>query len=283
MKLKKFSLLIGTQIFKSFSEEARVRIIQLLLEAKDLTISDLVLILDVARFKYPPHWVKLRSLYEAMLSKDEETQKSRGYLLVARPKEEDDSIFEEMRAVVMDRDTNKKGNTCCSDDKSIRGCGSSCNSDAKISSPSSSFVHECSMCAAYTCKKSTITKERNENSNVVKKGNYNDYHTDPSNDDIGDISDTDDSSTSESKNSGISDNDSVSSSIIATIDVIQEWLQRLYTKRIEDNQIIRKYLKGISIGIGVSTVALALYSIQRPRPKILTLEEINELRIPNGW
>ena len=27
---------------------------------------DLVLILDVARFKYPPHWVPLSMLYEAM-------------------------------------------------------------------------------------------------------------------------------------------------------------------------------------------------------------------------
>ncbi len=61
MKLKKFSLLIGTQIFKSFSEEARVRIIQLLLEAKDLTISDLVLILDFTQTKTSRHVAYLKN------------------------------------------------------------------------------------------------------------------------------------------------------------------------------------------------------------------------------
>lgn len=36
---------------------------------------DLVLILDVARFKYPPHWVPLAALYEAMKDVDPETGK----------------------------------------------------------------------------------------------------------------------------------------------------------------------------------------------------------------
>lgn len=34
---------------------------------------DLVLILDVARFKYPPHWVSLSLLFEAMTELDKET------------------------------------------------------------------------------------------------------------------------------------------------------------------------------------------------------------------
>ena len=40
---------------------------------------DLVLILDVARFKYPPHWVPLETLFQAMLSRDPVTGRSRGF------------------------------------------------------------------------------------------------------------------------------------------------------------------------------------------------------------
>jgi len=43
---------------------------------------DLVLILDVARFKYPPHWVKLPLLFQAMMEEDEATHRSRGYILL---------------------------------------------------------------------------------------------------------------------------------------------------------------------------------------------------------
>ena len=43
---------------------------------------DAVLILDTARFKYPPHWVPLPQLYEAMKYVDPTTQLSRGFLKV---------------------------------------------------------------------------------------------------------------------------------------------------------------------------------------------------------
>lgn len=43
---------------------------------------DAVLILDTARFKYPPHWVPLPSLYEAMKYVDPTTQNPRGFLKV---------------------------------------------------------------------------------------------------------------------------------------------------------------------------------------------------------
>lgn len=43
---------------------------------------DLVLILDTARFKYPPHWVPLPMLYEAMGPLDPVTQRPRGLLLL---------------------------------------------------------------------------------------------------------------------------------------------------------------------------------------------------------
>ncbi|CAI5442711.1 unnamed protein product [Caenorhabditis angaria] len=42
--------------------------------------SDQVLIMDVARFKYPPHWVKLEHLHKAMLSIDRATRKPRGFV-----------------------------------------------------------------------------------------------------------------------------------------------------------------------------------------------------------
>lgn len=45
--------------------------------------SDKVLILDVARFKYPPHWVDLETLFRAMQSIDAETNKPRGYMLMS--------------------------------------------------------------------------------------------------------------------------------------------------------------------------------------------------------
>ncbi|GMH30899.1 hypothetical protein Nepgr_032742 [Nepenthes gracilis] len=46
---------------------------------------DLVLILDVARFKYPPHWVPLTLLWEAMNTVDEATGRHRGFMLICRP------------------------------------------------------------------------------------------------------------------------------------------------------------------------------------------------------
>jgi len=48
--------------------------------------SDQVLILDVARFKYPPHWVPMSLLWEAMQRTDAETGRCRGFM-VLRSKE----------------------------------------------------------------------------------------------------------------------------------------------------------------------------------------------------
>ena len=44
---------------------------------------DLVLLLDVARFKYPPHWVPLTVLWDALQPIDNATGKCRGYILVS--------------------------------------------------------------------------------------------------------------------------------------------------------------------------------------------------------
>jgi hypothetical protein len=43
---------------------------------------DMVLIMDVARFKYPPHWAPLTSLFAALQPIDPDSGTSRGYLFV---------------------------------------------------------------------------------------------------------------------------------------------------------------------------------------------------------
>lgn len=45
---------------------------------------DLVLILDTARFKLPPHWAPLDALWEAMKKIDPETNKPRGFMVLER-------------------------------------------------------------------------------------------------------------------------------------------------------------------------------------------------------
>ena len=45
---------------------------------------DLVLLMDVARFKYPPHWVPLEALYAAMCAEDPATEKPRGFIELNR-------------------------------------------------------------------------------------------------------------------------------------------------------------------------------------------------------
>ena len=47
--------------------------------------SDRFMILDVARYKYPPVWVKAEELFAAMNTKDSDNEdKSRGYVLIAK-------------------------------------------------------------------------------------------------------------------------------------------------------------------------------------------------------
>ncbi len=45
---------------------------------------DLALVLDVARFKYPPHWVPVPLLWEAMKPHDAATGRSRGWVMLRR-------------------------------------------------------------------------------------------------------------------------------------------------------------------------------------------------------
>lgn len=61
MRLKNFNLTFGIKIFKSFSDESRVRIIHLLYQNGELTISDLVQILDFTQTKTSRHITFLRN------------------------------------------------------------------------------------------------------------------------------------------------------------------------------------------------------------------------------
>ncbi|UJR31717.1 hypothetical protein I4U23_019197 [Adineta vaga] len=45
---------------------------------------DLVLILDVARFKYPSHWISIELLWQSMCTIDSTTEKSRGFYLITK-------------------------------------------------------------------------------------------------------------------------------------------------------------------------------------------------------
>jgi ArsR family transcriptional regulator len=61
MRLKNISLNYGLRIFKALSEEPRVRILHLLLQNKELSISDLELILDFTQTKTSRHLIYLKN------------------------------------------------------------------------------------------------------------------------------------------------------------------------------------------------------------------------------
>ena len=55
MRLKHFSLSYGSQIFKAFSDESRIRILSLLYHNKQMCISDLEQVLDFTQSKTSRH------------------------------------------------------------------------------------------------------------------------------------------------------------------------------------------------------------------------------------
>ena len=61
MRLKNISLNYGLRIFKALSEEPRVRILHLLMQNKELSISDLELILDFTQTKTIRHLIYLKN------------------------------------------------------------------------------------------------------------------------------------------------------------------------------------------------------------------------------
>eukprot|EP00850_Spirogloea_muscicola_P008412 SM000044S16059 [mRNA] locus=s44:744219:747633:- [translate_table: standard] len=54
---------------------------------------DLVLILDVARFKYPPHWIPVSMLWEAMSTIDGKTGLTRGFMVISKPAKAPSILF----------------------------------------------------------------------------------------------------------------------------------------------------------------------------------------------
>ena len=61
MRLKNLSLSFSTQVFKSFSEEPRVRILNLLYYKNELCISDLEQILEFTQTKTSRHLIYLKN------------------------------------------------------------------------------------------------------------------------------------------------------------------------------------------------------------------------------
>ena len=61
MRLKSFNLSFGAQLFKALSDEARIRILFLLYNNKELTISDLELILEFTQTKTARHLTYLKN------------------------------------------------------------------------------------------------------------------------------------------------------------------------------------------------------------------------------
>ena len=61
MRLKNFSLSVGTQIFKSLSDESRVRILNLLVAKKEICITDVEQLLDFTQTKSSRHLTYLKN------------------------------------------------------------------------------------------------------------------------------------------------------------------------------------------------------------------------------
>ncbi|MDX1904672.1 MAG: metalloregulator ArsR/SmtB family transcription factor, partial [Thermonemataceae bacterium] len=61
MRVKHFNLTVGSQIFKAFSDESRIRIMYLLFKNKEMCISDLELILDFTQTKISRHLIYLKN------------------------------------------------------------------------------------------------------------------------------------------------------------------------------------------------------------------------------
>jgi ArsR family transcriptional regulator, arsenate/arsenite/antimonite-responsive transcriptional repressor len=61
MRIKKFSVSFGTQVFKAFSDESRVRILNLLFHNNEMCIADLWSILDFTQTKTSRHLMYLKN------------------------------------------------------------------------------------------------------------------------------------------------------------------------------------------------------------------------------
>ncbi|GFR99330.1 glutathione gamma-glutamylcysteinyltransferase [Elysia marginata] len=72
---------------------------------------DLVLMLDIARFKYPPYWMKLETMLESMKPLDSVTGKSRGFVVLSVEKEKVQSPYFEPSSGMYEIMNLKRGRT----------------------------------------------------------------------------------------------------------------------------------------------------------------------------
>lgn len=72
MRLKNFKLSVGSQIFKACSEEPRLRILNLLMRNKEMTISDLEQVLDFTQTKTSRHVAYLKNTGTLTFRKQEQ-------------------------------------------------------------------------------------------------------------------------------------------------------------------------------------------------------------------
>jgi len=106
---------------------------------------DYVLILDVARFKYPPHWVPLSVFFQAMQSLDQDSGRCRGYMLLSAS----DTLLS---------DASSK---CCSNNCVMVVKTDTEKKEEANNALDSLLKHECSFCIA------SNSKNNNSNSSIL--------------------------------------------------------------------------------------------------------------------
>lgn len=102
--------------------------------------SDMVLIMDVARFKYPPHWLPVEMLYAAMQPIDPDSGRSRGYLLL-RPTDRMIEQCKQCGCSAAYSTAEEKGQTITAEDVSV----TSAEVESRLQSLQS---HHCQHCAS---------------------------------------------------------------------------------------------------------------------------------------
>lgn len=115
---------------------------------------DLILILDVARFKYPPHWVPLALFFEALKRIDTDSGKCRGYLLLSSSDELHQRAGD-VEATSIDSNHAHKDELacqsvhCCSETRSVKEK----EKEQMLQTVDCILKHECLHCCSASSKK----------------------------------------------------------------------------------------------------------------------------------
>ena len=110
--------------------------------------SDMVLIMDVARFKHPPHWTPLQTLFAAMQSVDKETGRSRGYMLVLSSNE----LAQKCEALCCSPSALNEDENVCEQEGALEEGESAADVDSVINANLDQLInHNCSMCEEKSC------------------------------------------------------------------------------------------------------------------------------------